>query len=518
MSKLTFNNSFSQLGDDYFTRLQPTGLSNPKLASINTQASNLLGLKQSELTQDWFLQWSSGNQTLPNSDPLAMVYSGHQFGGYSPQLGDGRGLLLGEVEGPKGKWDIHLKGAGSTPYSRSGDGRAVLRSSIREYLCSEAMHGLGIPSTRGLSITIGEEPVYREQIEPAAMLIRLARSHVRFGSFEYFHHTHQPDRVKQLADYVINQHLPELSNSRASDSKTSNSQALNPPTPNNKNRYLEMFRHTVQSTAKLIAQWQAVGFAHGVMNTDNMSIIGETMDYGPFGFLDAYDPEFICNHSDTGGRYAFKRQPMIGLWNCNALAQALTSLLSVDELKTVLGEYEPLFFETLLELQRQKLGLLEHHADDQALIDTLLNILAENQVDYTIFFRNLCAFDEHSFDESSFDKNNPEKQSNHTSLRNLFLNRDAFDTWAKTYSERLTKENRTTTDRQAAMLKVNPKYVFRNYMAEIAIRKAEDEQDYNEIDRLLKLLQSPFDGHPDCEEYAKHPPVWSQKLSVSCSS
>ena len=498
MSKLTFNNSFSRLGEDFFTHLQPTGLPHPKLVSINTKASDLLGLKQSELMQDWFLQWSSGNQTLSDSLPLAIVYSGHQFGGYSPQLGDGRGLLLGEVEGPEEKWDIHLKGAGSTPYSRSGDGRAVLRSSIREYLCSEAMHGLGIPSTRGLSIAIGEEPVYREQIEPAAMLIRLARSHVRFGSFEYFHHTRQPDRVKQLADYVIDQHLPDLPSSQLQNSK---------------NRYLEMFRYTVHSTAKLIAQWQAVGFAHGVMNTDNMSIIGETMDYGPFGFLDAYDPEFICNHSDTGGRYAFKRQPMIGLWNCNALAQALTSLLSIDELKTVLGEYEPLFFETLLKLQRQKLGLLEHHPDDQALIEALLNALAENQVDYTIFFRALCAFDEHSFD-----KNSTQEQNSHTSLRNLFLNREAFDAWAKTYSERLTEEKRTTTDRQAAMLKVNPKYVFRNYMAEIAIRKAEDEQDYGEIDRLLELLQSPFDEHPDSEEYAKHPPAWSQKLSVSCSS
>jgi uncharacterized protein YdiU (UPF0061 family) len=365
------------------------------------------------------------------------------------------------------------------------------------------MYGLGIPSTRGLSITIGEEPVYREQIEPAAMLIRLARSHIRFGSFEYFHHTRQPDRVKQLADYVINQYLPEAFG--------------------NQNQYLEMFRYAVHQTAKLIAQWQAVGFAHGVMNTDNMSIIGETMDYGPFGFLDAYNPEFICNHSDTGGRYAFKRQPMIGLWNCNALAQALTSLLSIDELKTVLGEYEPLFFETLLELQRQKLGLLEHHPDDQALIDTLLDTLTENQVDYTIFFRTLCAFDEHSFDNYSLEKynldtNSTQEQNSHTSLRNLFLNREAFDAWAKTYNERLTEENRTTTDRQAAMLKVNPKYVFRNYVAEIAIRKAEDKQDYSEINRLLKLLQSPFDEHPDCEEYAKHPPAWSQKLSVSCSS
>ena len=493
MAQLTFNNTFSKLGDDFFSHLKPMGLPEPVLVSINPKAVYLLGLKTSELTQDWFLEWASGNQTLTGSDPLAMVYSGHQFGGYSPQLGDGRGLLLGEVVGPEGKWDIHLKGAGSTPYSRFGDGRAVLRSSIREYLCSEAIHGLGIASTRALSLTMGKEPVYRESVESAAMLIRLARSHVRFGSFEYFHHTQRPDLVKKLADYVIEQYLPDIQG----DSE----------------QYLSLFRHSVHSTAKLIAQWQAVGFAHGVMNTDNMSIIGETMDYGPFGFLDAYNPDFICNHSDTGGRYSFKRQPMIGLWNCNALANALTSLIPVEALKQILEEYELLFLKTLLELHCQKLGLYEQHSDNQSLIDSLLESLAENQVDYSIFFRNLCYFDDKAFDENS-----SENDTSYTNLRDLFLNREAFDSWAKKYRDRLGKENTKTADRKASMLKTNPKYIFRNYMAEIAIRKAEDEQDYSEIDRLLTLLQSPFDEHPDCEEYAKHPPAWSQKLSVSCSS
>lgn len=487
MKKLKFNNSFARLGDLFFTRVEPSGLPNPKLVSINHQAVKLLGIEPADLSKNWFLQWASGNQTLPDSDPLAMVYSGHQFGGYSPQLGDGRGLLLGEVEGYLGKWDLHLKGAGKTPYSRFGDGRAVLRSTIREYLCSEAMHGLGITSTRALCIAVGDEPVYRETVEPAAMLIRLARSHIRFGSFEYFHHSRKRDCVKRLADHVIEQHLPELLSETA----------------NKGNCYLEMFRHSVHSTARLIAHWQSVGFAHGVMNTDNMSMIGETMDYGPFGFLDAYDPDFICNHSDTGGRYAFKRQPMIGLWNCNALANALTSLLSVEQLTVVLEEYEPLFFTTLLNLQRQKLGLLEQRPKDQTLMDELLALMAKNQVDHTIFFRKLCTFDEN--------QDNPD-------LRDLFLHREAFDLWAQKYRDRLAMEQRNAADRQSSMLKTNPKYVFRNYMAEIAIRNAEDKQDYSEIDRMLTLLQSPFDEHPDCEEYAKHPPAWSQQLSVSCSS
>lgn len=496
LNPFKFNNSFSRLGDLFFTRTLPTGLPNPRLVSVNPDALKLLGLELEQasgtpsmsllpLLPEWFLSWCSGNHTLPGSDPLAMVYSGHQFGSYVPQLGDGRGLLLGEIEGPRGKWDLHLKGAGQTPYSRFGDGRAVLRSSIREYLCSEAMHGLGVPSTRALSIATSDEPVYRETVENATMLIRLARSHVRFGSFEYFHHKQQFDAVKQLADHVIEQHLPELSNSDGEE------------------RYVEMFRHTVHQTAKLIAQWQSVGFAHGVMNTDNMSIIGETMDYGPFGFLDAYNPRFICNHSDPHGRYAFNQQPTVGLWNCNALANALTSLISVEQLTSVLEEYEPQFMASLLALHRDKLGLQETHPDDQKLINELLNILAENQVDHTIFFRGLCSFDE---------------GDSQTKLSDLFINRDAFPPWANNYRQRLSLEQRNASERKQAMLKANPKYILRNYMAETAIRKAEDEGDYREIDRLLTLLQSPFDEHPDCEHYAKHPPIWSKTLSVSCSS
>jgi len=503
LNRLTFDNSFSQLGEHFFTRVQASGLTNPSLASVNPEAAKLLGLEPLGLSQDWFLQWCSGNRRMPGSDPLAMVYSGHQFGGYSPQLGDGRGLLLGEVRGPQGKWDIHLKGAGKTPYSRFGDGRAVLRSTIREYLCSEAMHGLGIASTRALSIVTSDEPVYRETQETATMLIRLSHSHVRFGSFEYFHHHNEPEAVKQLADHVIEQHLPELIG--------------------HEDCYLHMFRHTVHSTARLIAQWQSVGFAHGVMNTDNMSIIGETMDYGPFGFLDAYNPGYICNHSDTCGRYAFNRQPIIGLWNCNALANALTSLLSVEQLTEVLTEYEPLLFSTLLELQRCKLGLEQALPEDETLTEDLLDSLAKNQVDYTLFFRNLCYFDESDpdkdvLDKSGVDKSAGDETSAHTALRDLFLDRSACDDWIKRYRQRLALEQRDPVDRREAMRQTNPKYVLRNYMGEIAIRKAEDEQDYGEIDRILALLQSPFDEHPDCEEYAKHPPDWSQQLSVSCSS
>ena len=485
ISTLHFNNSFAVLGEDFSTQVTPSGIERPWLVSVNDAAAELLGITAEELQQDWFLQWCSGNLTLPGSDPRAMVYSGHQFGSYVPRLGDGRGLLLGEVEGPQGKWDVHLKGAGQTPYSRFGDGRAVLRSSIREYLCSEAMHGLGIATTRALSIAASNEPVYRETTEQAAMLIRLARSHVRFGSFEYFHHRGETGQVQMLADHVIEQHLPELT---ASD-----------------DRYLAMFRHAVHSTARLIAQWQAVGFAHGVMNTDNMSIIGDTLDYGPFGFLDSYNPDFICNHSDHGGRYAFKRQPVIGLWNCNALANALTSLLSVEALTTVLKEYEPLLFDSLLQLHRQKLGLVTTEKNDQSLVDDLLSTMAASNVDHTIFFRKLCDFRENG-------ANDP--------LRDLFLDRTAFDNWAERYRQRLARESEqiSMAERRQAMLKTNPKYVLRNYMAEIAIRKAEDDGDYGEIDRLLRLLQTPFDEHPDCEEYAKHPPAWSQQLSVSCSS
>lgn len=467
--------------------MEPKGLPNPYLVNINGAGLDLLGLSHkinpASTLPEWLVGLCSGNKIPEGSDPLAMVYSGHQFGGYSPELGDGRGLLIGEIEGPAGKWDVHLKGAGITPYSRFGDGRAVLRSTIREYLCSEAMHALGISSTRSLSIFSSEEPVYREKIESAAMLVRLARSHIRFGSFEYFHNTHQYACVKKLADYVVDQYFPELKK--------------------NDDRYLEMFRCVIYKTAVMIAKWQSVGFSHGVMNTDNMSILGETMDYGPFGFMDNYDPGFVCNHSDTSGRYSYESQPNIGLWNCNILANALTSLIPTEKLTAALEDYQPIFLSATLELYRKKMGLLTPNINDQSLIDELLKILANNQVDYTIFFRRLCFY---------------HLDNGHKNLEDLFIERDTFNKWLQKYQHRLAIEPKDGAERMHQMTSCNPKYIFRNYMAEIAIRKAEDEKDYTEIERMLKLLQKPYDEHTDCEEYAKHPPEWSKKIAVSCSS
>ena len=292
----------------------------------------------------------------PASEPLAMLYSGHQFGHYVPQLGDGRAILLGEVRNQKGeKWDLHLKGAGLTRYSRDGDGRAVLRSTIREYLCGEALHGLGIPTTRSLCIISGEEIVLRELPEPGAMLVRMAPSHVRFGNFEVFFYRRQQDNLKILADHVIQHHYPHLIEGE--------------------NCYARLLHEVAARTGELIAQWQAVGWAHGVMNTDNMSILGLTLDYGPYGFMEQFDPAFICNHSDHHGRYSFQNQPDIGYWNIRALAQALSPLMNQDDVLKAPEIYEKAMIERYSELMRGKLGLVESHAGDDKLVTDLLNLM-----------------------------------------------------------------------------------------------------------------------------------------------
>lgn len=483
LSASQFDNSYHRLQSGFYTEVEPRGLPNPRLVAVNPEAARLLGVDPDTLHSDEFLAWASGNGNLPGSQPLAMVYSGHQFGVFAGQLGDGRGLLLGEVNGPTGHWDLHLKGAGKTPYSRFGDGRAVLRSCIREYLCSEAMAGLGIASTRALSITGSSEPVFRETVETAAMLIRLARTHVRFGTIEHFYYNNRLDDLRTLLDYCLDRHLPECRTQ---------------PSP-----YLALFRHAVLATADLIAHWQAVGFSHGVMNTDNMSLLGETLDYGPFGFMEAYDPGYICNHSDHSGRYAFQRQPWIGLWNCNALAQAMSPFIAIDDLKWVLAAYEDRFMASLLALQRQKLGLQKAIASDSDLIQGLLQLMYQDRVDYSILFRRLSRFDETLASDP---------------LRDLFIDTGSFDRWAASYRQRLALEDRPRQERQWAMKQVNPKYVLRNYMAEIAIRKACDDGDFSEIETLRQLLASPFDEHPDLERYARHPPDWAGGLSVSCSS
>jgi len=290
-NNLTFTNSFGSLGDTFSTRVTPTPFTTPaRLVHFNSSAATLLDLDPASQHDPAVAAIFSGKRPLPGADPLAMLYAGHQFGHYVPQLGDGRAIMLGEVTNQRGeKWEIQLKGSGLTPYSRDGDGRAVLRSSVREYLCSEAMHGLGIPTTRALCLVDSNDEVYREQIESGAMLTRLAPSHIRFGSFEVFFYRNQHAPLQALADFVIQHHYPELQDE---------------PQP-----YTALLQTVIERTARLLAQWQAVGFAHGVMNTDNMSILGLTLDYGPYGFMEGYNPGFICNHSDYQGRYAFDQQP-----------------------------------------------------------------------------------------------------------------------------------------------------------------------------------------------------------------
>jgi len=481
----SFFDTFKDRGDLHFSPVVPSRLDQPTKVSSNSLLATQLGIDPAALESQTMLDLVSGNFGTAIIKPIALVYSGHQFGVWAGQLGDGRAMTLGElpVTGADGKtelWDIQLKGAGPTPYSRFADGRAVLRSSIREYLCSEAMHGLGIASTRALYLLDSKTRIYREDVESGAIVCRVARSHIRFGSFEHFHYRNQPEGVAALADYVIDRHFPEWAAEH--------------------NRYLKLFTQTVENTAKMIAQWQAVGFSHGVMNTDNMSILGDTLDYGPFGFLDSYNPNFICNHSDSHGRYSFKNQPSVGLWNLNALATSLMSLLSSDELIAVLKTYEPHYLAHYRALMAAKLGLLEYRDDDEQLLNSLLELLQKNAVDYSLFFRQLCTF-------SATDQ----------SVRDHFIDRDAFDLWAEQYLQRLVQQPLTDQQRCAQMLRTNPKYVLRNYMAQAAIEKAR-QGDYSEVNLLLRVLQNPFDEHPEAEKYAGLPPDWADHISVSCSS
>jgi len=482
LNNISFSNSFSKLGEDFFSRVNPTPFdSKSYLIHFNVEAAKLLDLDPEEINNNNFVEIFSG-QTLPtNSVPLAMLYSGHQFGHYVDQLGDGRAIMLAETTNAQGeKWEIQLKGSGMTPYSRRADGRAVLRSSIREYLCSEAMHGLGIPTTRALCLVGNNDEVYREQIETAAVVTRLAPSHIRFGSFEIFFYRDQLDNIKKLADYVIEHHYPDL---------------LNSTTP-----YIDLLKSVVKKTATLIAQWQSVGFSHGVMNTDNMSILGLTIDYGPFGFLDEYNPKFVCNHSDHEGRYSFENQPQIGLFNLSCLAQALLPLMDVESAQAALKDYQDLYTNHYNNLMTKKLGFNKTDSIISTLLDELLNQMQKSTVDYTLFFRRLSNI------------------NNTVELRDMFLDRNKFDTWLKSYTDHFDVLELNIEEQREKMRMINPKYILRNYIAQIAIDKAEREQDYTEIEKLIAVLHNPFNEHPDMEQYAGLPPDWASKVSVSCSS
>ena len=489
LETLNFVNSFARLPQSfYYSRVAPTPLPSPYLVSFNAAAAALLDLDPSEATRADFAEYFCGNRVLPGADPLAMLYAGHQFGHFVPQLGDGRAILLGEVASANGAavgtWEVQLKGAGQTPYSRDGDGRAVLRSSIREYLCSEAMHALGIPTTRALCIVGSDEEVYRETVETAAVVTRLAPSHVRFGSFEVFFSRGQHEALTILADYLIAKHFPEFAN--AAD------------------KYAQFFDAVVTRTADMLAHWQAVGFSHGVMNTDNMSILGLTFDYGPFGFMETYDPQFVCNHSDYRGRYAYDQQPQVGLWNLSRLAFALSPLVPVEETQPLLERFAGLFARRYVALMRAKLGFRTEDKDDVEIITSWLDLLQANRMDYTNALRALGAF-------------KTGDGAGNAPVRDLFIDRAAFDAWAQDYRARLAREQSVDAVRQAAMNRANPKYVLRNHLAQHAIERAQ-QRDYAEIDRLLKLLMRPFDDQPGMDAYAEPPPEGAPHLAVSCSS
>ena len=486
LSELNFTTHFEDLGDAFFRYVMPTPLTKPYLIHLNETACNLLDLNVScDLERDC-VTYFSGFKIIPNTRPLAMIYSGHQFGSYNPKLGDGRAILLGEVENMhREKWELHLKGAGPTPFSRFGDGRAVLRSVIREYLASEALFHLNIPTTRALCIIGSEEKVQREKIEQGASLIRLSPSHIRFGHFEYFFYNQKWPELNQLLSFVLKQHFPELIN------------AEKPA--------LALLETICKQTAQLVAKWQAVGFQHGVMNTDNMSILSLTLDYGPYAFMDDFNYFSICNHSDETGRYAFDQQPNIAGWNLSALGHTFSHWLQQEEINEALNAFSSYFETHYFTLMREKLGLTLNKQDDkkeQEIIRRLLTLLHKHKVDYSYFLRQLCDFS--------------------LPLENTFLidalqKSPEFEQWFIDYNQLAAAESLENKTRQQQMKLKNPKYILRNYLAEAAIKQAE-KGDFSEVGILLKLLKQPFDEQPKHEKYASIAPEWAKDIEISCSS
>lgn len=488
LPRLSTRTRISQLPESFYAHVSPQALTNPYLVAFSPAMADLLDIDPLEFQTQQLIDVLSGSKLAKNSDPVAMLYAGHQFGQFVPQLGDGRALLIGEMKGRDGTdWEIQLKGSGLTPFSRMGDGRAVLRSTIREFLCSEAMAALAIPTTRALCITGSDDPVYREKTETAAVLTRVAPSHLRFGNFEVFFYRQQYAELKILADFIIDQFYP--------DCRT----AQNP--------YLELLRQVIDRTAALVAQWQLVGFTHGVLNTDNMSMLGLTIDYGPYGFLDRYESAFVCNHTDHQGRYAYDQQPRVGLFNLSCLAQAMLPLFddkngqnAAAEAKLLLEAYQPAYQAYYEQGMAAKLGLGFETGDD-ALFSSLFDAM-QGEVDFTLFFRALCYFDEVGKNDT---------------LRNLFIQRDKFDYWCEDYSARLKRESTGRENRRQQMLATNPKYVLRNYLLQQAITRAE-KGDYAEVETLLHILQNPFDEQLEFDSYADEPPEWARTLQLSCSS
>ncbi|NVK74208.1 MAG: YdiU family protein [Oceanospirillaceae bacterium] len=467
---------FANLGEAFYSKglIQP--LLEQRLVEFNQSLAAFLSI---DIKSNDTKRILSGEEPLSSS--LSMVYAGHQFGGFSPQLGDGRGILLGEVRGQDGLlYDLHMKGAGPTPYSRRGDGRAVLRSCIREYLASEAMAALSIPSSRALALYDSREAVYRETPEPGAMLLRVAQGHIRFGHFEYFFYQGKHAELDQLIDYCLEHYYPDC---------------LDTDSP-----IESMLIEVVKRTARMIAQWQAVGFQHGVMNTDNFSFTGESIDYGPYGFMEEYQPNWVCNHSDHEGRYAFSRQPGVGLWNLNCLMRCFSKHLERDRLIAILQRYELELQSHYDSLMMSKIGLHDEQ-DLQVLLPQLFTILEAEKMDYTIFFRLLSHY----------------QQGDFNLLLDEVVDRERLSVWLENYEVARNKHNLSWSQVSDAMLAVNPKFILRNYLAHDVILAAE-QGDYLPFRRLLNVLNHPFDEHVESNELAQRSPEWAKSLEVSCSS
>ncbi|QRF90388.1 hypothetical protein CLH39_09175 [Alcaligenes faecalis] len=481
---LAISHHFADLPSAFHTAVPPQPLANSRLLHVNKELAAQLGLDVSRLGEQEFLDVVSGQAPLPGGLTVSAVYSGHQFGVWAGQLGDGRAHLLGQIDTPTGPQELQLKGAGKTPYSRMGDGRAVLRSSVREYLASEAMAGLGIATSRALALVTSDTPVYRETVETGAIVTRVAPSFVRFGSFE--HWANDASRVRELLDYVLREFYPELLVEGDSEQE----------------RVCRFLQEVTHRSAEMVADWQTVGFCHGVMNTDNMSILGLTIDYGPYGFMDRFRVNHVCNHSDNQGRYAWNAQPAIVHWNLYRLASALMVLDSdVDAVKEHLQTFEASFLKRYHANLQAKFGLRTWQADDAQLVDDWWRLLHNSGADFTLSFRALA-----------------QASRALEAFLSLFEgSEDQAQAWWQAYSQRLTLDGSDTPEQRESMNRVNPLYVLRNHLAEQAIQAAAKD-DASEIDTLLMLLRDPYTERAGFEAYAMPPPEGSAELAVSCSS
>ena len=477
-SGFAFDNSFARLPERFFVRLDPAKVKAPQMIRLNVPLARLLGLDPEALSGEVGARIFSGNEVPEGAEPLAMAYGGHQFGHWSGQLGDGRANLLGEVIGTDGvRYDVHLKGSGPTPFSRNGDGRAALGPVLREYIVSEAMHALGIPTTRTLAAVLSGEYVQREEALPGAILTRIARSHIRVGTFELFARNGDYDAVKVLADYVIGRCYRDAAGAE--------------------NPYLALLQAVVKAQAELVAQWMQVGFIHGVMNTDNCSISGETIDYGPCAFMDQYALETVYSSIDHMGRYAYGNQAAIAQWNLAQLAQSLLPFLGEDEGKAVgaaqqaIKDFIPLYQTAWFSGMRRKIGLETQRQGDRGLVEELLDLMAQNEADFTLTFRRLS--------ELTGDKGLEDEK-----LASLFRLPASIHDWLIDWRKRLAEENSRDGPRIAKMKAVNPAFIPRNHLVEEALSAAHDG-DMHSFDRLMMVLSRPFDDQPDATRYMQPP-------------